>query len=96
MRFLKDSPSGPISLSKLLCFVFLFVVAYDVWRVGFNAYNVAAFGLNMAAAFGRAMFGKWLDRNTFTSASTATTTVDVAKVAEVLSRRDAQRGIDPA
>jgi hypothetical protein len=91
MKMLRDG-NGPLSLSKLLCFVFAFVIAYDMVQHSVNGYNVAAFGLDMSAAFGRAMFGKWLERNTFTSASTMTTTVDVAKIIEA---RDHARGVEP-
>ena len=97
-RFLRDTEHGPISLSKLLCFVFAAIIGYDMVCHTIGPSNLAAFGLDMAAAFGRAMFGKWLDHNTWTSAVTAntTTTIDAAKVIEaVTARRDHARGAEP-
>lgn len=96
LKFLRDG-TGPVSLSKLLAFVFGGVIAYDMIVRGVNGYNVSALAVDLSAAFGRAMFGKWLERNTFTTASTLTTNVDAAKVVEAIAAaRDHARGVDPA
>lgn len=86
---LRDTEHGPLSLSKLLCFVFGAVIAYDMVCHTIGAANVAAFGLDMSAAFGRAMFGKWLDRQTVTSSFTTAANV------QITNRRDQARGVEP-
>lgn len=86
--------NGEPSLAKLLALVFGICVLHDCWQRGFTALNVTAAGLVLSAAFGRSVFMNWLDRNTSTSSHSSNT--DVAAVLEVLAKRDAERGIDPA
>ncbi len=95
-RMLRDTTNGPLSLSKVIALGFACVIAADMIRNGIHGYNNIALGLDMSAAFGRAMFGKWLDRNTFKTANANTTTVDAAKVVEAIrARRDHAAGIEP-
>lgn len=86
---------GVPSLSKMLAAGFAIVIGRDVWLHGATVSNVVAMGLVCSVAFGRAMYSKWLDRNTWTGVSTAATsatlsttlTGDLAQLAKTVTSR---------
>lgn len=83
-------------MSKGLALAFAITIGRDVWLHSATATNVSAMALLCSVAFGRAVFVKWLDRNTWTGTVTTTTTVDAAKVIEAIAaRRDHEQGAEP-
>ena len=90
-----DAHEAP-SLSKGIAAAAAVVALRDAWVRGFSVLNVSALALAVSAAFGRSVFMNWLNRNQWQATTNTTVTVDAAKVAEVLARRDHERGVEPA
>lgn len=93
---------GVPSLSKMLAFAFAVAIMRDVWLHGATVTNVAAMALLCSVAFGRAVFTKWLERNTWSGTTTATTSAsvelkgDLAEIAKVVTaRRDHATSAEP-
>jgi hypothetical protein len=94
---------GDPSLVKLLALGFGVLAMYDMRKGGVAAANTTLAGLCICAAFGRSMMMAWLNRFTWTNATSSTTTrstntehkFDYAAIAEkVLARRDPAKGAE--
>jgi len=95
-----DDGRGNPSFSKMLIAALTVLLGRMMWNSNLSQIGpsvVAVVIALVAGAMGRHMFGKFLDRNTFTTNQTATVTADLTKITEaVLKRRDHDAGIDPA